>query len=278
MAARPNTLRTLEYGKRLVDNQLQRLQEMIANAEKVIAENRTLTPEDIASYKACISLGKKQITLFEKLAAFELPDAPSAPPRKRGRPSKAELEALAADRGEKPAAPKAKAKPAKIAASAEAPKRRGRPPKAKLDAAPVAADAPKRRGRPPKVKSDDADAVEAKVAAPAPKRRGRPPKVKTDEVVEAAPKRRGRPPKATTEQTTETAPQPKRRGRPPKAETADKRPDAPVKRRGRPPKAAAGSTEQVETVVEQPTKRGPGRPKGSKNKVLNGKNAEVIAA
>lgn len=237
MAARPNTLRTLEYGKRLVDNQLARLNEMIAMAEKVLVENKTLTPEDIAGYKACIAIGKKQITQFTKLAEIALPAVAPAPARKRGRPSKAELEQLASARGEKVAkastvnAVKAKAAPTATAAA---------------PVAPVAAE-PKKRGRKPK-------AVEA-VAAP---------------VVAApteAPKKRGRPPKAKAETVTAAPVQ------------AVAAPAEAPKKRGRPPKSAAVPAVNVATVAtDAAPKRGPGRPKGSKNKVLNGQNAEVQPA
>lgn len=220
MAARPNTLRTLDYGKRIADNQCKRLGETIAMAEKVIAENKTLTPADIASYKACISAAKKQIAVFSKLAEFVLPEATEPVARKRGRPSKGELEKLSAARGDKKAV-------APVTDISAAPKKRGRPPKAKDAAAVSAASTP-----------------------------------------DAAPKRRGRPPKVQSVPVAEVPVQQKRRGRPPKAKA-----DA----------VAVPAAIVVKPVVDSDSgidnqKKKPGRPKGSKNKVLNGKNAQIVTA
>ncbi len=252
MAARPNTLRTLEYGQKLVANQLTRLNDMIAMAEKVLAENKTLTPGDIANYKACIATGRKQITQLTKLSEIPIPTAAPVAPRKRGRPSREELEQLAVARGEKKPA-KAAAPVATVTPIADAPKKRGRKSKAEIaaaEAAALAAAAPKRRGRPPKAQAPVAVTAAPVAATPAEpaKKRGRPPKAK----VQAAPP------------VVITGEAPKRRGRPPKAAVAVE---------------AAAQTQQVVEATDAPVKRGPGRPKGSKNKpVMNGQNTDVQAA
>jgi hypothetical protein len=195
MAARPNTVRTLDYGRRLAANHISRLNEMIEMATRVIDENQLLTPEDITRYHDCIKVGRKMSTLFGKVADLPIPNFDSSTPRRnRGRPSNAELATLQAMR--------------------EGTKKKGRPKKA------VAEAAPKKRGRPAKAKVETTET---------PKKRGRPPKV-TAEATDAAPKRRGRPPKAKTAPIEETV-QPKRRGRPPKVQAA---PEAPPKKRGRP--------------------------------------------
>lgn len=244
MAARPNTLRTLEYGKKLIDNQLSRLNDMIAMAETVLSENKTLTPGDIAGYKACIATGRKQITLLTRLSDMGLPSVDVTTSRKRGRPSKAELEQLAAARGERVAKPVVASAPAVLA---NAPKKRGRKSKAAIAAEAAAAmvqqvNAPKRRGRPPKAQPVIEAAEETKAPA---KRRGRPPKVKSDAVVEMV------------QSDTDTR-----------------------KRVGRKPKPVAPEINTAAIEEGAPVKRGPGRPKGSKNKVnvINGQNAEVVAA
>lgn len=259
MAARPNTLRTLEYGKKLVDNQLSRVNDMIAMAEKVLADNKTLTPEDISGYKACIATGKKQITLLARLAEVQLPTVTVTTARKRGRPSKAELEQLAAARGEKPAkqpkASKAAAVAAAVVAPVTAPKKRGRKSKATIAA--------------------EAAAAAALAAAPVPKKRGRPAKVKTEAPVQAAP--------AASKVSQD--PPAKRRGRPakvksdlPEAVEAVLSAEAP-KRAPRKPKSPTPAINVAPITEGEPVKRGPGRPKGSKNKVtLNGQNAEVVTA
>ena len=209
MAARPNTLRTLEYGVRLAENHIKRLNEMIAMVERALDDNRLLTPEDINTYKQSIRAAKKQLTACTKLGEVEIPKGSTSTQRKtRGRPSKAELEGLAASRGEKPkrgrkpkaevveAAPKKRGRKPKAEAVEAAPKRRGRKPKA--EAAPVPEVPKKKRGRPSK--ADIAAREAAAALAAAPKRRGRPPKAKTVEAsaTTATPKRRGRPPKANS--------------------------------------------------------------------------------
>ena len=269
MAARPNTLRTLEYGKKLVDNQLSRLNDMIAMAEKVLADNKTLTPEDISGYKACIATGKKQITLLARLAEISLPAVTVTTARKRGRPSKSELEQLAAARGEKPAKqPKlTKAELAAAQASIAA------------TTAALAAVTPKKRGRKSKATiAAEAAAAAALAAAPAPKKRGRPAKVKTetpDVVVHV------------TASKVVQGPITKKRGRPAKVksdlpeavEVVQSAADAP-KRAPRKPKSPTPAINVAPITEGEPVKRGPGRPKGSKNKVtlLNGQNAEVVTA
>ena len=260
MAARPNTLRTLEYGKKLVDNQLSRLNDMIAMAEKVLADNKTLTPEDISGYKACIATGKKQITLLARLAEISLPTVTVTTARKRGRPSKSELEQLAAARGEKPAKLLATAIKAAMAApsilrtvmpATPVPKKRGRKSKATI-AAEAAAPAPKKRGRPAKVKTETPDVVVHATASkvvqgPITKKRGRPAKVKSD--------------------------------LPEAVEVVQSAADAP-KRAPRKPKSPTPAINVAPITEGEPVKRGPGRPKGSKNKaaLLNGQNAEVVTA
>lgn len=267
MAARPNTLRTLEYGKKLVDNQLSRLNDMIAMAEKVLADNKTLTPEDISGYKACIATGKKQITLLARLAEISLPTVTVTTARKRGRPSKSELEQLAAARGEKPAKqPKlTKAELAAATASIAA------------TTTALAAVMPKKRGRKSKATiAAEAAAAAALAAAPAPKKRGRPAKVKTEtpgEIVHVTAskvvqgpitKKRGRPAKVKSDETVEVV---------------QSAADAP-KRAPRKPKSPTPAINVAPITEGEPVKRGPGRPKGSKNKVtlLNGQNAEVVTA
>jgi hypothetical protein len=209
MAARPNALRTLEYGKRLVENHVKRLNEMLSMVTNALEENKTLTPEDIAGYKACVAAGKKQLTQFAKIAEIEVPAIKPPAPRRRGRPARAELEKLAAARGEKPAK---RAKAAAATASASEPKKRGRKPKAVAAPAKDATETivpPKRRGRPPKVQV----AASAAVPQDAPKKRGRKPKalaaaptVDSTELTTT--------PSAVTITHVEGIEAPKRRGRP----------------------------------------------------------------
>lgn len=267
MAARPNTLRTLEYGKKLVDNQLSRINDMIAMAEKVLADNKTLTPEDISGYKACIATGKKQITLLARLAEISLPTVTVTTARKRGRPSKSELEQLAAARGEKPAT-KAKLLAAGILKAMTAP--------SILSTVMPATPVPKKRGRKSKATiAAEAEAAAVLAAAPAPKKRGRPAKVKTETPVAVV---------QTTSKVNQDPPA-KKRGRPAKVksdetvEVVQSAADAP-KRAPRKPKSPTPAINVAPITEGEPVKRGPGRPKGSKNKVtlLNGQNTEVVTA
>lgn len=148
MAARPNALRTLEYGQRLVSNHLSRLESMLDMVAVTLEENKTLTPADVAAYKACYAAGKKQLTQFRKIQEINLPDIPDTQPRRRGRPTRDELTKLAVARGEK----RPVAQSVTTAVATAAPKRRGRPPKNKPAEVVevVEAVAPKRRGRKPK--------------------------------------------------------------------------------------------------------------------------------
>jgi hypothetical protein len=263
MAARPNALRTLEYGKRLVDNQLKRLGEMILMADKVLQESKTLTADDVAGYKACISTAKKQVAILSKLTDIPLPNIAEAPARKRGRPSKSELTQLAVARGEKPAKLIAKAIKAAMAAPSILP--------TVMPATPV----PKKRGRKSNATiAAEAAAAAALAAAPVPKKRGRPAKVKTETVEVSAPvaskvvqgppaKKRGRPAKVKSDEAVEVV----------QAAT-----DAP-KRATRKPKSATPAINVAPITEGEPVKRGPGRPKGSKNapKLLNGQHTEIIS-
>jgi len=179
MAARPNSQRTLEYGLRLATNHLTRLDEMMEMTERALEENRLLSPEDVTAYKACLRAGKKQRTQFRKVLDIALPAVNTATTRrKRGRPSKAELAELDAQRNGKAAAK-----------SAAPPRRRKR----KSIAVPVEAAPAQKRGRPKGSKNKPKVVAEAA----APKKRGRPKgsknKPKVVEVVATAPKKRGRP-------------------------------------------------------------------------------------
>lgn len=260
MAARPNALRTLEYGKRLAANQIKRLDEMVKMTTAVLDENKTLTHSDVAGYKACIAAANKQLTQYRKLDELQLPVISEPSPRKRGRPSQADLDAIAATHGKKTAARTQNvAAPLALIAGA-APKKRGRKSKATIAA--------------------EAAAAAALAAMPVPKKRGRPPKAKTDNIA------------VTSAQTVDQGPPAKRRGRPPKAksldaensgdasvETVQSSADAP-KRAPRKPKSVTPEI-NVAPIAEgdEPVKRGPGRPKGSKNapKMLNGQHAEIIS-
>ena len=193
MAARPNSQRTLEYGHRLATNHLERLDEMMRMTQRAIDENRLLSADDIAGYKACLRAGKKQRTQFLKVLAVALPEVnTSTTRRKRGRPSNAELKALEAARASKTTrAPKAKAAVSVPTPKAEvappAPKKRGRPKGTKnkpkvVAAAPetVVADTPvkRKRGRPKgsknKPKSTNGASAAATASAPVKRKRGRP--------------------------------------------------------------------------------------------------------
>ncbi len=299
MAARPNALRTLAYGRRLAENHLIRLREMIAMTENALQLNKTLTADDVAGYRACIIMGKNQIKKFEDIAGGQLPAVDLTTKRGRGRPSDQEYEQLAVSRQvpnvqvqaapRRGRPPKNEAPPIQAIAPAistpEAqPKRRGRPPKNPQPVAqvqqPVPVATPKRRGRPPKnPQVVELQAPEVQQVAQ-PKRRGRPPKnaqqVIPQVIQEAAPKRRGRPPKnpqPVVEQTPAPVARKKRVAKAPAepASVAVQQPAAP-KRRGRPPKV---NTAPISDAV--PVKRGPGRPPGSKNKpkVINGQNTAL---
>jgi len=259
MAARPNALRTLEYGKRLAANQIKRLDEMVKMTTAVLEENKTLTGSDIAGYKACIAAANKQLTQYRKLDELQLPVIAEPSPRKRGRPSQSDLQAIAATHGKKGTA-HVVAAPAAIAG---APKKRGRKSKAEIAAAEALAAAmlaaatpvPKKRGRPAKVKT------EAIATAPAPTVNQGPPA-----------KRRGRPPGGKNKSTvTETDSDET-------VEVVQSAADAP-KRAPRKPKSVTPEI-NVASIGEdgEPVKRGPGRPKGSKNisKSLNGQHSEII--
>lgn len=245
MAARPNALRTLEYGKRLVENQIARLEEMINMTESVLAESKTLTGSDIAGYKACIATANKHLTQFRKINEIAIPDIAEPEPRKRGRPSQAELAAIASTRGKpgkgaavKPALTQAVVSP--TVAPVDGPKKRGRKSKATLEA--------------------EAAAAAMLAAAPVPKKRGRPAKVKTEAVQGT---------ENVAVSGVDQGPAAKRRGRPPKQPVMD-----------------SGETLLTSPAINtvgisetEPVKRGPGRPKGSKNapKLLNGQHTEIIS-
>lgn len=141
MAARPNSRRTLEYGHRIAGKHIQRLEDMILMTEKALAENKLLTPAEVQAYKECVKHARKQVTLFQKVETLGVPAVDTATVRrKRGRPSKAELEALGVVKPAK--APKAAKQPKAVKAPKAA-----KAPKAKATkTAPV--EAPKRRGRP----------------------------------------------------------------------------------------------------------------------------------
>lgn len=98
MAARPNTLKTLKYGKRIAENHIERIHEMIRMAEDAIAYNQLLTSKDVDAYKACIKTGKVQLRHYERIAQLELPVVKTARKRRRGRPTKADLRRLETDR------------------------------------------------------------------------------------------------------------------------------------------------------------------------------------
>jgi len=170
MAARPNAYRTLEYGQRLVTNHVGRLETMLEMINTAISENKTLTPEDVARYRAYQAVGKKQLTQFSKIMDMDIPVYRDSEPRKRGRPSQAELEQLERARSGKRATKQVAARGHKVPEK-DAPKRRGRPPKAKAEASIIAAP-PKKRGRKPKA-FVNSPAINADVM-PAPKKRGRP--------------------------------------------------------------------------------------------------------
>jgi hypothetical protein len=256
MAARPNALRTLEYGKRLAENQIKRLDEMVKMTTSVLEENKTLTAADVAGYKACIAAANKQLVQLRKLDELPLPVIAETSPRKRGRPSQADLLSIAATHGKKGAV-RAQAVAAPVAVVA-APKKRGRKSKAEIAAAEALA------------------AAMLAAATPVPKKRGRPAKAKTETVVAA---------------TVNQGPPAKRRGRPPKVKSLEtEADDAPVevvqsaadapKRAPRKPKSVTPEI-NVALIGEsgEPAKRGPGRPKGSKNvpKMMNGQHAEIIS-
>jgi hypothetical protein len=206
MAARPNSLRTLEYGVRLASNHLDRLEEMIEMTERALEHNRLLSPEEHKGYKTCVQVAKKQRAQFRKVLEIELPDVDTTTTRrKRGRPSNAELEALHAARSGTPVKAKkpklSTKKQSKTAEATETPvprKRRGRPKKVAVETVTETmetADTPvprKRRGRPKKVKAVVETAV-ASTETPVPrKRRGRKKTVATA-TTETAPRKRGRP-------------------------------------------------------------------------------------
>lgn len=171
MAARPNSQRTLEYGRRLAANHLERLAEMVEMTERALRENLLLSPEDVAGYKACLRTAKKQTAKFQQILDIDVPSVnTSTTRRKRGRPSKAELAVLEGARTGKPVRKARKAKATPVA-EAPAPKRRGRPKGSKNKTAAEPVVAVKRRGRPPGSKNKS-NATEAVAAAP--KRRGRP--------------------------------------------------------------------------------------------------------
>lgn len=269
MAARPNALRTLEYGQRLVENQLNRLDEMVQMVDKVLQDNKTLTAKDVAAYKACTTAAKKQIGLFTKITEIPLPVIPEEPARKRGRPSQADLALIASTHGKK-SANAANAVKVKAVVAVAAP-------------AVVAAAAPKKRGRKSNATiAAEAAAAEALLAAatPAPKKRGRPAKAKSETKPEAV----------VTAAVVNQGPPAKRRGRPPKVIREDDEPDAsmaavqpeddePV-RITRKPKSVTPAFNVIAITEGDPVKRGPGRPKGSKNKptLMNGQNAEIVSA
>lgn len=260
MAARPNALRTLEYGKRLAENQIKRLDEMVKMTTSVLEENKTLTAADVAGYKACIAAANKQLVQLRKLDELPLPVIAETSPRKRGRPSQADLLSIAATHGKKGAV-RAQAVAAPVAVVA-APKKRGRKSKAEIAAAEALA------------------AAMLAAATPVPKKRGRPAKAKTDAIAAA--------PAATVNQ----GPPAKRRGRPPKVKSLETEADddAPVevvqsaadapKRAPRKPKSVTPEI-NVALIGEsgEPAKRGPGRPKGSKNvpKMMNGQHTDIIS-
>lgn len=200
MAARPNTVKSLQVGQQLAENQVKRLGETIAKASGVLENNPKLTVDEVGEYKAAIRAGKKMITAFERVAKIDVPNGKSngvtAAPKKRGRPSKAKVEAAPEEPQKKRGRPR-KVQPEVEAVTASAPKKRGRPRKVQPEAeAPVVSQGPKRRGRPPKAKVEAAPAEAPKA------KRGRPKGSKNNvqaveavtEVVEAdTPKKRGRP-------------------------------------------------------------------------------------
>ncbi|KAK5126569.1 hypothetical protein LTR85_009503 [Meristemomyces frigidus] len=192
-----------------------------------------------------------------KVQIEEEPMTDAEPPKKRGRPSNAhiddeepaELVAAASSRGRgRPA----KAKAAVEAEDVEIPKTRGRPAKAKaeVEVPKEAAETPKRRGRPAKAET----AVEGPVEdAGPPKKRGRPATAKVDEAEVAPSKKRGRPAKETVDDAAEP---PKKRGRPAKAKAAPAVTDdeqAPPRKRGRPPYGGETTKqdEDAELAAEQ---------------------------
>lgn len=253
MAARPNALRTLEYGKRLVENQIARLEEMINMTESVLAESKTLTGSDIAGYKACIATANKHLTQFRKINEIAIPDIAEPEPRKRGRPSQAELAAIASTRG------KAGKGTAAALISAAITKAMAQPSIISQLVTPV--DGPKKRGRKSKATlAAEAAAAAVLAAAPVPKKRGRPAKVKADAV-------------QSTENVAvsgvDQGPAAKRRGRPPKQPTTDSEETL----------LTSPAINTVGISETEPVKRGPGRPKGSKNapKLLNGQHTEIIS-
>jgi hypothetical protein len=265
MAARPNALRTLEYGKRLAENQIKRLDEMVKITTAVLNENKTLTGSDIAGYKACIAAANKQLTQYRKLDELQLPVIAEPSPRKRGRPSQSDLQATAATRGKKFAA-----------AFAEATKKALAHPSVISRIVTPVDGAPKKRGRKSKAEIAAIEALAAAAlaaATPAPKKRGRPAKVKTEAITAAPAKRRGRPPGSKNKSTVAETDSDET------VEMVQSETDAP-KRAPRKPKPAAPEI-NVAPIGEdgEPIKRGPGRPKGSKNipKLLNGQHAEIIA-
>jgi len=271
MAARPNALRTLEYGQRLVENQLNRLEEMVQMVDNVLQDNKTLTAKDVAGYKACTAAAKKQSVLFTKIMDIPLPVIPEEPARKRGRPSQADLALIASTHGKKGvstnavkttvAATTATAATAPKAVAADAPKKRGRKSNATIAAEAAAAEAllvaatpvPKKRGRPAKAKSETKS--EAVVAAPV--------------VSQGLPKRRGRPPKIIREDNEQDE----------TVVAVQSKDDAPI-RVTRKPKSVTPAFNVSAISEGEPVKRGPGRPKGSKNKpaLMNGQNAEIVSA
>ena len=163
MAARPNTVRTLNYGTTLAETHVERLLGAVSMAEYAIETNKLLTNDEIAAYKEAIALCKKQSALFSKIVDLDIPrNLIPATRRRPGRPSAKELEKIETARkggkrgtktAAKPSAPKTTAKVEAAVASSE-PKRRGRPPKAAAQNAESSAAAPKRRGRPPKAKQE----------------------------------------------------------------------------------------------------------------------------
>lgn len=190
MAARPNPTKSLEYGKRLAENHIERLNDTLQKLENNIG----LSAEENTLYKQSARTAKKMITAFTKVAGLDIPVLAAAPAATNG-----------------------------AATNGAAPKRRGRPPKAKVEAVqPTVEVVKKKRGRPPKVKTAEV----AVAAEPVKKKRGRPPKVKTAEVAatpeEPAKRKRGRP-KGSTNKSKNGAidtigevvvAAPKKRGRP----------------------------------------------------------------
>lgn len=193
MAARPNSKRTLEYGVRLATNHLARLDDMIEMSQRALDENRLLTPEDVYAYKQCIRAGKKQATQFRKILQIAIPDVDTATTRrKRGRPSKEELEELAEAREEAPKAKPKRRRRRKAAAATE--EEAPTPPKRKRGRPKGSKNKTKRKpGRPKgsknKPKTDTATAATAEAPAteaPKRRRRGRPKGSKNKPKAEAA--------------------------------------------------------------------------------------------